>query len=80
MSCDGSEEDRALQRQLQVVKPVPEGAWDVSDVCAYLKMGRTWVREQVAAGKIPCVRLGRSVRFDPDTVKAWWKRQVEERR
>ena len=29
-----------------------------------------------ASGEVPCVRLGRSVRYDPDDLRAW----IEERK
>jgi len=48
-----------------------EGLWDVDDVAVYLKRSRRWVRGEIAAGRIPCVRLRRAPRFDPATVRDW---------
>jgi excisionase family DNA binding protein len=36
-----------------------------------LSVPKTWVLESARTGAIPCVRLGRYVRFDETDVKAW---------
>jgi len=32
----------------------------------------SWVRAEARAGRIPCVRLGRYVRFEADELRLWW--------
>jgi predicted DNA-binding transcriptional regulator AlpA len=54
-----------------------ERLWTIEDVCHFLQMGRTWVREQVALPpgpeRLPHRYLGRSLRFDPEEVREWWR-------
>jgi excisionase family DNA binding protein len=33
----------------------------------------TWVLEEARHDRIPHVRLGRYVRFDPDELERWWR-------
>lgn len=52
-----------------------EELWTVKEVAAYLKMSRSGVYDRLTRinDKIPHLRLGSAVRFDPDAVKAWAK-------
>ncbi len=43
--------------------PMSEQLWDVNDVAEYLKVSRSWVYHRVAAGLLPCTRIGALVRF-----------------
>jgi excisionase family DNA binding protein len=45
--------------------------WDASDVARYLKASRSWVYHQAEAGRLPHLRIGGLLRFDPPTVKAF---------
>ncbi len=38
-----------------------------------LSMGQTWLREQVRAGTIPYVLLGKKIMFNPESLRAWVK-------
>ncbi len=44
---------------------------DVAWVAAFLGLSRSWVYQATAAGRLPCVRIGGRVRFDPTAIKAW---------
>ena len=44
---------------------------DAQAVADKLSVPVSWVRESSRSGAIPCVRLGRYVRFDLDDVEAW---------
>jgi excisionase family DNA binding protein len=41
------------------------------DVAEFLSVPVSWVREATRSGAMPCVRLGRYVRFERDAVEAW---------
>ena len=41
------------------------------EVADLLAVPVTWVRESSRSGAIPCVRLGRYVRFEQTEVEAW---------
>ena len=42
-----------------------------AEVAEWLGVPKTWVLESARSGAMPCVRLGRYVRFDLADVKAW---------
>ena len=44
---------------------------DAKEVADRLGVPESWVRESARSGAIPCVRLGRYVRFDLADVEAW---------
>ena len=44
--------------------------WDARDVATFFKASRNWVYQQAELGKIPCVRIGGLLRFDPEKIKA----------
>jgi hypothetical protein len=58
----------------------PEPLWTVEDVARFLGMSVRWVREQAGApegpDRIPLIRLGGRVRFEPAQVRAWALRGV----
>ncbi len=45
--------------------------WDANDVARYLKASRSWVYHQAEAGRLPHLRIGGLLRFDPPTVKSF---------
>jgi len=47
------------------------GLVDAQAVAVRLGVPVTWVRDQARSGALPCVRLGRYVRFDLDDVDRW---------
>lgn len=44
------------------------------EAAGVLSIGRRTLQEQVAAGKIGCIHIGRSVRFHPDDLAAFIER------
>lgn len=44
---------------------------DAAEVAEMLAVPVSWVREATRSGAMPCVRLGRYVRFERDEVEAW---------
>ncbi len=42
-----------------------------SEVAEMLAVPERWIRDASREGRIPCVRLGRYVRFRRETVLAW---------
>jgi excisionase family DNA binding protein len=43
----------------------------VDQVCELLRVTRSWVYDEVEAGRMPCVRLGRQLRFRASAIEAW---------
>jgi excisionase family DNA binding protein len=57
-----------------VTKPVPstvDTLWDALDVAQYCKISRSWVYQQAESGRLPHLRVGGLLRFDPERVKAF---------
>lgn len=49
---------------------VDEPRWTVKEVSQYLRRSLRTVRGDYLAGRLPCIRIGNSVRFDPDVIRA----------
>src|SRR4029079_12877093 len=45
--------------------------WDANDVARYIKASRSWVYHQAEAGKLPHLRVGALLRFNPARAKAF---------
>ena len=50
---------------------IAPAVWSVDQVAAYLSMSKQWVYKQAELGKLPCYRLGASLRFKPEEVRAY---------
>ena len=53
--------------------PAESGAdslWKVADVARFLGASESWVRNASASGRLPRMRIGGLVRFDPDLIRA----------
>jgi excisionase family DNA binding protein len=44
---------------------------DAAEVAELLAVPKSWVLDSARSGALPCVRLGRYVRFDEGDVEAW---------
>jgi excisionase family DNA binding protein len=42
-----------------------------AELAERLSVPKTWILESARAGAMPCVRLGRYMRFDLDDVERW---------
>lgn len=51
-------------------------ALTVTEVSTLLTVKPNTVYAQAKAGNMPCVRIGKSVRFDPAILAAWYERQI----
>ena len=45
-------------------------AWKVQDVAEFLQASESWVRNAAAGGRLPCVKIGGLLRFDPDEIRS----------
>jgi excisionase family DNA binding protein len=49
----------------------PESLWKVRDVAQFLSVSVSWIYKEVEAGRLPCIRLGASLRFQPEAIRKW---------
>ncbi|MBK5211603.1 MAG: helix-turn-helix domain-containing protein [Coriobacteriia bacterium] len=50
------------------------GLLNVTELAAYLNVKPSWIYAQHAMGFIPCVRVGRYLRFDLAVILEWLKK------
>lgn len=48
-----------------------EPLWTVKQVAAFLSCSESWVYGQCEAAKMPHLKMGGLLRFEPETVRAW---------
>ncbi len=48
-----------------------EALWTVSEVARFLSMSKQWVYKHAELGTLPCIRLGASLRFQPEAVRRY---------
>ena len=70
MSDPLSENIDRRQRDRRHQAAASKALWDARDVATFFKASRNWVYQQAELGKIPCVRIGGLLRFDPARIKA----------
>ena len=49
--------------------------WTVEDVARFLKISKSYAYKLAELGKIPYVKLGKSLRFDKEDVIRWFEEQ-----
>lgn len=59
-------------RQLPTLPPEGERLIDAAAAAELLGVSKSWVIDQARRGRIPHVRLGRFVRFEPTQLRTWW--------
>lgn len=51
--------------------------WTVQDVMTFCVASRSWVYLMAQSGRLPCLKVGGLLRFDPDAVRAFVKGDVQ---
>lgn len=52
-------------------------ALKVRELAEILNVSRQFLYELAASGKVPCLRFGGAVRFDPGSVAAWLRSETQ---
>ena len=47
----------------------------VQELAAWLKVPKSWVYDRTRNGRIPCVKMGKYVRFNKEEIEEWLSRQ-----
>lgn len=50
---------------------MPQKYLTVNEVADLLQVSKSHLFTQVRQGKIPAIRLGRAIRFDPEALQTW---------
>jgi len=50
---------------------------DAAQAGELLGVPKSWVLAEARADRIPHVRLGRYVRFDPEQLERWWRARAQ---
>jgi excisionase family DNA binding protein len=45
-----------------------DALWNVNDVARFLKCSPSFIYKAAEAGRLPCLRIGRMLRFDPKEI------------
>lgn len=64
------------QHRLRSSAPATE-LIDAQAAATLLNVPDSWIYAQARENRIPHVRLGRYVRFEPDALRAWWRAQQQ---
>ena len=65
--------------RLRAVKEPPASLWTAADVARYLSSSVSFVYKIAEAGRLPCLRVGSMLRFDPETVRAFARGDASKR-
>jgi excisionase family DNA binding protein len=68
---------RALDDLLPAARPPLEQLLTISEAAALLRLHERTIRRMVAARAMPCVRLGRQLRFSPYALSRWLQAREE---
>lgn len=60
----------------QAVLSVPR-LLDAAAMAPALGVPASWLLAEARANRVPFVKLGRYVRFDPEEVEAWWRGRAQ---
>ncbi len=64
------------EEQLAVALPVPnKPLLTVSEIAHFLNVSKSWIYQQTMHGSIPCLKVGKYLRFNPEEVLAFFKAQ-----
>lgn len=45
------------------------------DIARRLSISKSWLLEEARHDRVPHVRFGRSVRFNPEAIDVWWRQR-----
>jgi excisionase family DNA binding protein len=69
-----------VEQQAAPPAPPTDNAWRMADAVAFLGLSERTIRNLVSARKIPHYRVGRALRFIPESLRAWQaKRETPDR-
>lgn len=57
--------------RFEAMSSEPERLLTLREVAGYLMVSQRTVRRLIAAGDLPCLRIGSQIRFEPATLLRW---------
>lgn len=65
--------------KLQMADDLAPTLWTAGDAARYLRASLSFVYKVAEAGKLPCLRVGSMLRFDPEVVRAFARGDTKSR-
>jgi excisionase family DNA binding protein len=59
-----------MRRPTSAVPATPDPLWTAADVARFLNASQSYVYKAAEAGRLPCLRIGAMLRFDPAKIRA----------
>ena len=63
--------ERIKPLMLGISKPPEKYLFDVKELAVYLGVPETWVYEHAKSGEIPCIKIGKYLRFKKYEIDKW---------
>ena len=51
-------------------------AWTIAEFCALLEISDQVIYRQIKANRLPCLKVGGSIRLDPKTTAEWLRQRM----
>lgn len=68
--------DDARERLREQMASAPAELLDVKGAAQLLNLPASWIAAEARANRIPHVRFGRYVRYEPDELRAWYRQRA----
>lgn len=59
-----------MRRPTSAAPAAPDPLWTAADVARFLNASQSYVYKAAEAGRLPCLRIGAMLRFDPARIRA----------
>jgi excisionase family DNA binding protein len=64
-----------MNERIEAHEVTMEGLWDARDAARFLKCSTSYIYKAAERDRLPSVRVGRMLRFNPDAVRAFARGQ-----
>ncbi|MCC6811924.1 MAG: helix-turn-helix domain-containing protein [Deltaproteobacteria bacterium] len=65
----------SIDKSIEALLETPTNLWTVVDAAKFLGFSESWVYHRAEAGLLPHIKIAGRLRFEPDTLKAFIRKQ-----
>jgi len=65
---------------METMRSQDDRLWTIDDVAEYLQVKNSVVRYWIHNERLPCLKIGKHLRFDPEDVREWTYSQKDRQR